>query len=766
MKELTPGLELGARFVLIRRLGRGGTAEVWLADDRERGEQVALKILDEQEGTHPFGKGTHPFAAQTIVETEPNSEKGCVPFPKGCVPFSVEVYGVVQAEGRTLVVMEYLPGGDLGQFRGRSFESWAQAVDDVAAALAAFHAKGLVHRDLKCSNVLFDDTGRARLADFGLAVFAGSRVGQGGSPYNASPQQLRGDPALPTDDLYALGALLYELIAGHPPYYPEITRDRVLHEPVPPLVPRGVVPAGVRDLALRLLAKAPRERPATAADVRARLAAVAADDDGLVEPLAHTLPSDVGAARPRGSRLLPVALVAVALAAVAAFIWLPEEFAAQNPDIAREAREQAEKLGLERRTREEQLAAQATARATAEAARDKFDAAFKALDARAAARWATVAFAEARDAGAAAAQRYAVEDYTAATQGWEAASAKLAGLEKEQPQALKTALQGGHAALAEGRTRDARETFGLALAIEPENAAARAGIERAERLDQTFPIMDAALADERAGRLSSAEQGFRKALAIDAAAPGAQDGIARLAARRSGESYSAAMSRGFADLAKGRSNAARAAFQQALALRPSSQEARDALAALDQGQRAQALRLLEARARSAESDERWDEALTAWREAAVLEASLESAREGIARSTPRAELQRRIEALNQQSERLWDAAGRAEARSLVATAAATGNPRQRLAAAASELERLVAGAQSPVRLRLQSDGVTQVTIYRVGQYGSFSERDVELLPGRYTVVGTRNGYRDVRREVVLPPGVTATAVVVRCEEPI
>jgi hypothetical protein len=134
--------------------------------------------------------------------------------------------------------------------------------------------------------------------------------------------------------------------------------------------------------------------------------------------------------------------------------------------------------------------------------------------------------------------------------------------------------------------------------------------------------------------------------------------------------------------------------------------------------------------------------------------------------TPRAELQRRIEALNREPQRLWDPAGRAQARNLLATAAAAGNPRQRLAAAARELERLAASAETPVKLRLQSDGVTQVAIYRVGQYGTFSERDVELLPGKYTVVGTRNGFRDVRREVVLPPGAPAPAVVVRCEEPI
>ena len=192
----------------------------------------------------------------------------------------------------------------------------------------------------------------------------------------------------------------------------------------------------------------------------------------------------------------------------------------------------------------------------------------------------------------------------------------------------------------------------------------------------------------------------------------------------------------------------------------------DAIAALERGQKASAISLLEARARTAESGERWDEAVTAWREAAGLEPSLESAREGLARATPRAELQRRIDALNASPERLWNAEGRAEARGLIAAAAAAGNPREQLAASAGRLEQLAKASQSPIRLRLESDGQTQVVIYRVGQYGAFATRDVELLPGRYTVVGTRTGFRDVRREVVLPPGAPSASVVVRCEEPI
>jgi hypothetical protein len=673
----------------------------------------------------------------------------------------VAVHGLERVDGRIFLVMEYLEGGDLGQLRGRSFESWSRAVDDVVAALEALHLRGLVHRDLKCANVFLDAEGRARLGDFGLAALAGSAE-SGHSPYNASPQQLRGEPAQPADDLYALGALLYELIAGHPPYYPDITRDRVLHEPVPALVPRGAVPAGVRELALRLLSKSANQRPASATIARAKLAVAAADESGALKPLAHEVPPPV---RARNSRLLPTLLGVAALVAVAVVFLLPRA-GVEESAFARKAREEAEQAGLAQQSAEAARAAEAEARALAEAARSRFDAAFKAVDMRAAARWATADLARARDGGAAAAQRFAVGDYKAAAAGWDEASKRLAALDATWPKALADAIQRGEQALAGAKTGAAREAFELALAIEPNHPQAAAGLARAGRIDQALALVDAAVRDEQAGRVSAAESGYRKALSIDGGVPGAQEGLDRLTAGRSADIYSVAMSRGFAESAAGRNDAARAAFNQALAVRPGSREALDAIAALDRGQKASALGLLEARALTAESDERWDEAVSAWREAAGLEPSLESAREGLARATPRAELQRRIDALIAGPERLWNAEGRAEARGLVAAAAAAGNPRERLAASAGRLEQLTAASQSPIRLRLESDGQTQVVIYRVGQYGSFATRDVELLPGRYTVVGTRTGFRDVRHELVLPPGAPSASVVVRCEEPI
>jgi hypothetical protein len=117
-------------------------------------------------------------------------------------------------------------------------------------------------------------------------------------------------------------------------------------------------------------------------------------------------------------------------------------------------------------------------------------------------------------------------------------------------------------------------------------------------------------------------------------------------------------------------------------------------------------------------------------------------------------------------ERLFSPEARGAARASLQRAHAVPTPGPALQRQVETVERLLAAAETPLRVALASDNLTDVTIYRVGRLGSFERKDVELLPGRYTVVGQRSGYRDVRREIVLVPGRESPTVVIRCEEPI
>jgi tetratricopeptide (TPR) repeat protein len=226
------------------------------------------------------------------------------------------------------------------------------------------------------------------------------------------------------------------------------------------------------------------------------------------------------------------------------------------------------------------------------------------------------------------------------------------------------------------------------------------------------------------------------------------------------------MSSGLAALAAGRTEAARSAFRRALSLRPGATEPTEALAQLEQGQRASALGDLRVRALAAERAERWDEALALYLEAQRVEPTLAFARDGRERAAPRAELSRRLRELAGRPEQIWTAQGRAAARRVLTTARAVAAPGPVLTRERDTLEALIAAAETPVRVSLRSDGVTEIVVYRVGRLGAFAQRDLELVPGQYTIVGTRNGYRDVRREVLVEPGKPPEPVEIRCEEAI
>ncbi|MGB8326587.1 MAG: hypothetical protein WCE48_03300, partial [Steroidobacteraceae bacterium] len=197
---------------------------------------------------------------------------------------------------------------------------------------------------------------------------------------------------------------------------------------------------------------------------------------------------------------------------------------------------------------------------------------------------------------------------------------------------------------------------------------------------------------------------------------------------------------------------------------PNSREALDGLAQATAATAGREFRDLRARAERAEAEERWGEALREYEQALAADPSLQLARAGRDRVAPRAELAARLQALIEHPDRLIAAEVRADAQRLILRARTKVPAGPMLRSQIARLELLLPDYDKPVRVALESDNATQVTIRRIGALGSFSRREIELKPGRYTVIGTREGFRDVRRDITVAPRQSPPVLNIACQE--
>jgi len=261
------------RYRILRKLGSGGMANVYLAEDQELGRRVAIKILNDRHADD-----------EQFVERFRREAKNAAGLSH---PNIVSIYDRGEAEGTYYIAMEYIDGRSLKELIiSRGPAPISIAVDyarQILAALRFAHRNGIVHRDIKPHNSIVDAEGRVKVTDFGIARAGTSQMTETGSIIGTaqylSPEQARGAQVDQRSDLYSLGVVLYELLTGSVPFTGdtpvEIAMKHLAAAPEPPSAKRPDVPHALDMVVLRALAKDPADRYQSADEMDSDLERVA-----------------------------------------------------------------------------------------------------------------------------------------------------------------------------------------------------------------------------------------------------------------------------------------------------------------------------------------------------------------------------------------------------------------------------------------------------------------------------------------------------------
>jgi eukaryotic-like serine/threonine-protein kinase len=264
---------VAGRYRLLHRLGTGGMADVWAADDQMLDRRVALKfLLPRYSEDQQFVERFRREAAAAAGLQHPNV---------------VGVFDRGEHEGVPFIAMEYVQGASLKELidRGLTVGEAVEIIRQVLAGARFAHSKGIIHRDLKPQNVLVDAEGRARVADFGIARAGASEITQTGSVLGTaqylSPEQAQGLPVTAASDLYSVGVMLYEALTRRVPFDADtpvaVALKQVSEQAPPPSKLNPRVPPALDAVVLKALAKDPANRFASAEQFLAALDAAEAD---------------------------------------------------------------------------------------------------------------------------------------------------------------------------------------------------------------------------------------------------------------------------------------------------------------------------------------------------------------------------------------------------------------------------------------------------------------------------------------------------------
>ncbi|NNF40067.1 MAG: protein kinase [Woeseiaceae bacterium] len=812
MLDLKPGTELADRYTLDRRLGAGGEAEAWLAKDKLTGAAVALKVAaagaDAKQRLHAEWQTNIRLMHAHIARV-------------------FEFHG---DGANAFYSQQYIDGPDLRAVSGQAPADVLAPIGLIADALRYAHGKGVVHRDIKADNVLLDANGAPYLTDFGVALPAGSPSDGGSliaqSPQSLSGEPVH----TADDIFALGGLIYELVSGRSPYSSANTAADIATGQPAPLTAADGsAVPVALQQLLDRMLDKDAAVRP-TAEEVLGQLRAAgfppgpakikSRSKTAFTNERESSVASIRPASRPRAAtpaepaqlpaggistRTLGIALAALLLLLGGVVFLLPKAVTNNPAPVRRDApavsqpavdngtagdvKVEEDSLLGERRARRDNapeargidgekilfneneadysgLDESERARFNAEAIVGEMLSNFETLKKRGVQRWASQPFARAEEYAAAGDKAYLERDYPSAEGHYLDAIAVVEPLFEQIEPEFQKALAGAEAAFEAGDRIEALRLYELAVAITPNSPVALAGYERTRNLQSVLRLVEQGLDFEKQLELDAAESSFKQAADLDPLWTPATDGLARVRQTRLELQFDQRMSEGLDALAAGDYLGARAAFRMAERLIPGSPEPADGLLQVDQGMRLENINVLEQEAAALERDEHWEAVAKTYEEILKVDADLAFAIDGLAKAREMAALHQQLDDYLEDPDRLSIPSVMQKATLLVVDVTRRPTIGSRLAAQRDELSRLLKRAATPLPVEMLSDGVTRVSVYKVGNLGNFTRRALELRPGTYVAVGVRPGFRDVRLEFRVAPEIDMQPVVVRCEEAI
>ena len=791
MRILDEGTRLADRYTLNRRIGSSGHSDVWLAADRTTDSTVVLKFLNPEMASDP--------AQKNLLQREWRIGSRLMH------PNIIRIFEFHDDPEGAYFGQQFVGEVNIGVLAGSDPADSMRPLGLIADALRYAHGKNVIHRDIKAANILLDSRGVPCLVDFGVAANDGSTMVAGsGSDVAMSPGQRAGGAASSADDIFALGVLMHELLTGLPP------GGEAHHVPAASLADGGPIPGGLSSLLEDMLNLDSRMRP-DAESVAVRLAEAgfpagaaparfvqgeSADVEVFDrvepaqtkrrQPLEQALPNQ---ATESSSGIAPRVLYGGLGAALLVFLGvifvLPglvdrdaptavtestEATAAPDDEFSVESVAEDDGTSVVRPTGDTAFSENrggigGTKIDTDDALGDLLSQ-LERLRYRAIDRWGGQEYLDAVDVYNEGDQAYVDRNYRLAGEKYREASRMLAPFFDRIDAVFEETMQSAEAAFDREDAPEAVRLYDLAVSITPGNRAAEAGLQRAQNLDSVLSLMAQGFRFETDLELDAAKLAFERALEIDALWEPAAIALARVEQAIRELSFEQRMTEGFAALGRGEFDSARAAFDAAKLLNPDSQEPQDGLLQLDQEMRLAEIRRLEMEARGHDDAEEWETSVSLYADILKIDGDLLFAQEGLAKARSRVALHARLKAYIDDPDNLSEQANMQSATGLLLEITRIQPTGPRLDDQKTELSRLLKRAATPLTVRLVSDNATEVMLFKVGRFGTFANRQVELLPGNYVAVGIRQGYRDVRVEFRVAPEIDMPPIVVQCEEPI